>query len=88
MKAPAGRLKAQMNESMRVMKTLQPVSLKTLKPNTYILDMGQNMTGWLALKVKGNKGHCVQLTFAETLQQNGELFTKNLRDAKKRTSIH
>ena len=44
--------------------------------------MGQNMAGWLALKVKGNKGHCVQLRFAETLQQNGELFSENLRDAK------
>lgn len=82
MKAPEGRLKAQMNEGMKVMQTLQPRSLKALKPNTYILDMGQNMTGWLSLKVKGASGHTVQLRFAETLQQNGELFTANLRDAK------
>lgn len=81
-KAPAGRLKAQMNAGMKVMQTLKPRSIKALKPGTYILDMGQNMTGWLAMKVKGAKGHVVQLRFAETLQQNGELFTANLRDAK------
>jgi len=44
--------------------------------------MGQNMVGWIRMKVKGEKGDSVKLRFAETLLPNGELDTRNLRDAK------
>jgi alpha-L-rhamnosidase len=58
------------------------VSIQKLPRGAYILDMGQNMVGWLSMKVKGVKGHPVKLRFAESLQKNGELFTANLRDAR------
>ncbi|MBB6003770.1 alpha-L-rhamnosidase [Arcicella rosea] len=77
-----GMFEAQMTENMKVMETIKPVSIKNLKDNTYILDMGQNMAGWLRLRVKGKKGDKVTLRFAETLQSTGELFVRNLRDAK------
>lgn len=73
---------AQMNENMKVMETIKPVSLKLLKPGVYVLDMGQNMAGWLRISVSGNRGQGIKLRFAETLQPNGELFVRNLRDAK------
>lgn len=80
--APAGRLSAQLNDNMQVMHTLHPVSVKPLKPGVFILDMGQNMAGWLQMKVKGPRGQKVSLRFAETLQPDGSLYTANLRDAK------
>jgi alpha-L-rhamnosidase len=79
---PAGKYEAQLNENMRVMNTLKPVSISKASAGKYILDMGQNMVGWLQIKVKGKKGQQVKLRFAESLQDNGELFTANLRDAK------
>nr|WP_294895650.1 glycoside hydrolase family 78 protein [uncultured Pedobacter sp.] len=79
---PGGTIEAQMNENMKVMKTLQPVSITKLSGGRYILDMGQNMVGWLQIKVKGVKGQQIKLRFAESLQDNGELFTANLRNAK------
>jgi alpha-L-rhamnosidase len=79
---PAGTIEAQMNENIKVMNTLKPVSIKKLSGNRYILDMGQNMVGWLQIKVKGQKGQQIKLRFAESLQDNGELFTANLRNAK------
>ncbi|RZK40418.1 MAG: alpha-rhamnosidase [Pedobacter sp.] len=79
---PTGTYEAQMNENIKVMSTLKPVSIKKISGNRYILDMGQNMVGWLQLKVKGAKGQKIKLRFAESLQTNGELFTANLRDAK------
>jgi len=79
---PTGTIEAQMNENMRVMQTLKPVSISKISGNRYILDMGQNMVGWLQINVKGQKGGQVKLRFAESLQNNGELFTANLRDAK------
>ncbi|MGM9475777.1 family 78 glycoside hydrolase catalytic domain [Pedobacter sp. GSP4] len=79
---PTGVIEAQMNENMKVMNTLTPVSITKLAGGRYILDMGQNMVGWLQIKVKGIKGKQIKLRFAESLQSNGELFTANLRDAK------
>jgi alpha-L-rhamnosidase len=77
-----GTYEAQMNENIKVMKTLKPVAVKRLSGGRYLLDMGQNMVGWLQIRAKGKKGQQIRLRFAESLQDNGELFTENLRDAK------
>ncbi len=79
--APDGKLSAQMQESMKVMQIVKPIKL-VKQQKGYILDMGQNMVGWLQMKVTGKKGKQVQLRFAESLQKDGSLYTANLRDAK------
>jgi alpha-L-rhamnosidase len=79
---PGGMYEAQMNENMKVMETIKPVKITKLSADTYILDMGQNFAGWIKMRVKGNKGDQVSLRFAESLQADGSLFTRNLRDAK------
>ncbi|MCB2408863.1 alpha-L-rhamnosidase [Hymenobacter lucidus] len=79
---PGGAFEAQMNENMKVMETLRPVSIKPLAGGKYILDMGQNLAGWLRLHVQGKAGQQVTLRFAETLQPSGELYVRNLRDAR------
>ena len=80
--APAGRLTAQMNDPMKVMRTIQPVSIRKINAGKSILDMGQNFAGWVNMKVKGSIGDKVLLRFAESLQPDGNLYTANLRDAK------
>lgn len=80
--APSGNIEAQMTEYMKVVETIKPISITPLKPDTYILDMGQNMVGWLKLKVKGSKGDQIKLRFAEVLNKDGSLNVDNLRDAK------
>ena len=79
---PGGRLSAQMDEPIKIMDRIAPQTITKLTPGTYILDMGQNMAGWLQLKVKGSRGQTIKLRYAETLQPNGDLYTANLRDAK------
>jgi alpha-L-rhamnosidase len=71
-----------MNEPVKVMEKIKPVSIHAVSPGVYIMDMGQNMVGWLRMKVKGQRGQQVTLRFAETLKPNGSLYTDNLRDAK------
>lgn len=44
--------------------------------------MGQNMVGWLHVKIKGQIKKPITFRFAETLQPDGSLFTANLRSAK------
>ena len=78
---PSGTLRAQMMPGMKVMDTLNPASIKKLG-DKYILDFGQNMAGWVRFRIKGQAGDSIRLRFAETLQTNGELFTRNLRDAR------
>ena len=80
--SPGGRIEAQMNEPIKVKEILRPVSIRQSKPGTWIMDMGQNMAGWVQMKVKGKRGDEVTLRFGETLQKDGSLFTANLRDAK------
>lgn len=81
-KAPGGRLTAQMNEPIRVMDSIQPVAIKEIKPGTFVFDMGQNMVGWARLKMNGKKGDTITLRFAERLNDDGTLYTANLRSAK------
>jgi alpha-L-rhamnosidase len=80
--APGGRLKAQMHANMRVMATLHPVTLTPLGDTAWLLDMGQNMAGWLAIRLNSTTRDTVTLRFAERLDSTGTLFTRNLRDAK------
>ena len=78
---PSGTLRAQMMPGMKVTETLKPVSIKKLG-NKYILDIGQNMAGWVRFRIKGQAGDSIRLRFAESLQDNGELYTRNFRDAR------
>ncbi len=79
---PSGYPKGQMMPGIKVVETLKPQSIHRTKDGRYLIDMGQNMVGWLRIKVKGNRGDSVRLQFAETLKSENELYTTNLRDAK------
>ncbi len=79
---PSGTLRAEMTAGMKVVDKIHPVSITELPGKKYILDMGQNMAGWLRIKVKGDAGDTIRLRFAEVLQNNGELYMEPLRDAK------
>jgi alpha-L-rhamnosidase len=81
-KAPPGKIVAQMSPQMKIMQKIKPVSLKKAADDKYILDMGQNFSGWLKMNVQGKRGQQVKLRFAESLQPNGELYVANLRDAR------
>jgi len=79
---PRGEFEAQMNENQKVMKTIEPVSITKKAKNRYIVDFGQNMAGWVQIRAKGKRGKKVTLKFAEVIDENGELFTANLRGAR------
>jgi len=80
--SPGGKIEPQMDAPIRIMDTVKPIGISQLKPGTWIMDMGQDMAGWVQMKVKGNRGDKVTLRYAETLKPEGDLYTANLRDAK------
>ncbi|PUZ30178.1 alpha-L-rhamnosidase [Chitinophaga costaii] len=79
---PCDKVVAQLNNNITIMDTVKAVRRIALKPGVFIFDMGQNMVGWIHLRVKGNRGNQVQLRFAERLQKDSTLYTDNLRSAK------
>ena len=79
---PGGFPEAQMTPNMKIMDEVKPLSITATKKGTYILDMGQNMVGWLQLKVKGKSGDKITMKFAESLKDDGSLYIANLRDAR------
>ena len=78
--APLGALVAQIDRPPQVILHLTPKTV-TKNRGAYIFDMGQNMVGWVMLRVKGAEGTRVHLRFAEILNPDGSIYTKNLRDA-------
>ncbi len=67
---------------IRKIQEIKPVKIFRTPKGQLIVDMGQNMVGWLRLKVSGNKGTVVTLRHAEVLDKFGEFYTTNLRVAK------
>ena len=81
-KAASPVLSAMPIAPIAVMETVTPIAVFETKPGVFIFDMGQNMVGWTRLKVKGKKGDCVQLRFAEIMNPDSTLYMANLRSAK------
>ena len=79
--APEGELTAQPNPNITVMEKLKPVSLFQ-KGDKWYLDMGQNMVGFIDMKVRGQQpGDIITLRFAELLTPDSTLYTANLRSS-------
>lgn len=80
---PGGRLEPQMNPSLKIMDIISPVDLFETRPGVYVIDMGQNMTGWLRCKFRGDhRNSKVHIRYSETLEPDSTLFVANLRSAK------
>lgn len=83
MVAPEGTLVAQPNPNIRVQEELTPVAITKLIDGKFILDMGQNMVGWIKInRLKGKKDQPITMRFAELLNPDGTLYMANLRSAK------
>jgi len=79
--APKGKLMAQRNTNIKTMEEINPVEIKEID-GKYIVDMGQNMVGWFEVKLIGKKDKPVVMRFAEAVNDDGTIYTANLRGAK------
>lgn len=83
MAAPAPLIEAQTNPNIQVMDSVQPQSIRPIGHGRYLIDMGQNMVGWLRVRIHGDEGDTLRLRFAERLAPDNpdKLFLANLRTA-------
>lgn len=69
--APKGILRPQTTTPVTVQKRYEVKEAKELKPNFYIFNMGQNLSGFTTIKVKGKKGQTVRVWVGESLNEDG-----------------
>ena len=79
---PQTKLVTQPSETVQVKQYIEPVEMTEPKKGVYVFDLGQNIAGWVKLKVRGKAGTKVILRHAERLDPDGTIYTTNLRDAK------
>src|SRR5438093_439311 len=67
---------------VRRIQELKPVQRLVTPSGDTVFDLGQNMVGWVRLKVRGPRGTAVRLRHAEVLDRKGNFYTDNLRSAR------
>lgn len=76
-------LVAQADPPVRVTEELRPRKVTEPEPDTYVLDLGQNMVGTVQLKIRGaESGQQVRLRYGEEINPDGTVYTENLRSAR------
>ena len=78
---PSMRLVASAGVPVRRIEELKPLKILKTPGGETVIDMGQNMTGWVRFKLSAPVGTTVVLRHAEVLDKNGNFYTQNLRSA-------
>lgn len=71
----------QRNEPIRMTRELTPLSVNEPRPGVFVFDLGQNMVGWCRLVGLGKAENTITLRHAEMLNDDGTIYTANLRGA-------
>jgi alpha-L-rhamnosidase len=81
MDAPRVKLVASEGPAVKAIEEIKPVALLRSPAGDTLLDMGQNMVGWIRFRLTAPAGTTVTLRHGEVLGKEGNLYTENLRGA-------
>ena len=70
------------SEPVRKHETFKPVKIFTTPKGEKVIDFGQNLVGWVQMKVTGHKGDKIVISHAEVIDKAGNFYTDNLRTAR------
>ncbi|MCX6879810.1 MAG: glycoside hydrolase family 78 protein [Verrucomicrobia bacterium] len=73
------RVQAAVAEPSRVMNELPALKVTEPKPGCWTFDLGQNMVGWVRLKVRGTAGQRLTVRHGEKINADGTIYTAALR---------
>jgi alpha-L-rhamnosidase len=79
--APRAKLVAQAGPAVKEIEEIQPARVLKTPAGDTVIDMGQNMVGWVRFRVTAPPGTTVTLRHAEVLDSAGNFYTENLRSA-------
>jgi alpha-L-rhamnosidase len=77
--APDGRLVAQTSPALERTGTRRALTISEPQPGRYVLDFGQNFSGWVRIRAHGAAGTTITAKFAELLNPDGTADLSNLR---------
>jgi len=75
-------LVATINEPVRKHEIFKPVKVFTTPKGEKVIDFGQNLVGWVQMRVSGKAGDKITISHAEVMDKAGNFYTDNLRSAK------
>ena len=70
--------------AVRKIQEIKPVAVIKTPAGEIVFDLGQNLVGWVRLKVQGQAGATVTLRHAEVLNKDGNFYGENLRKAEQK----
>jgi alpha-L-rhamnosidase len=79
---PKAKLVAAAGPAVRKIEEIKAVKILHTPAGDTVIDMGQNMVGWLKFRVTAPAGTTITLRHAEVLDKSGNFYTDNLRAAK------
>ena len=79
-----GALVATYNEPIRKQETFKPIKIFKTPKGEQVIDFGQNLVGWVQVKVKGKAGDKITILHTEVLDKAGNFYIDNLRAAKQK----
>ena len=78
----SGRLVPQIGEKICEQEILAPVEVIRTPKGETVIDFGQNMTGYVEIRIKAERGSRIVLHHGEVLDADGNFYNANLRTAK------
>ncbi|MEM3974566.1 MAG: family 78 glycoside hydrolase catalytic domain [Ignisphaera sp.] len=82
MNPPRGKLVSGVSiPATKIVGYLKPREYYSPKPGVLVFDFGQNMSGWVRLKVRGFPGTEIKIRYAEIINPDGSLNTATLGPA-------
>lgn len=75
-------LVATYNEPVKKKEVFPALKIFKTPAGEQVIDFGQNLVGWVMMKVNGKAGDKITLSHAEVLDKAGNFYTTNLRAAK------
>jgi alpha-L-rhamnosidase len=78
----------QLNEPIAVISEHKALSVRKAGERKYIFDLGQNIVGWCRLTLPYNPGQTLTFRYGEVLNDDGTLYTENLRGARQTDVYH
>ena len=79
-------LVASVSENVKMQKPIKALKYIVTPAGEKVIDFGQNIVGWERAKLQGKVGDTIRIYHAETLDENGNFYTINLRKAKATTT--
>jgi len=80
--APKAKLVAPAGPAVKKVEEIKPVKVFQTPAGDTVIDMGQNMVGWVKFEVTAPAGTTITLRHAEVLDKAGNFYTENLRSGK------